>query len=249
MLLQEVPSGSAGSTLPTRKRQLLARESLSSTDAPMAELDDEYVEVEVEEETVDVIEGEVPQPRTPPATHMTLEDAAANVPEPENPFVMTGPSIFPCPTCQAECFVGQHHCIRRRRLAESKGEDRRFIQAAHRRNRILDRLATVGVSVNNISPYELQKLARRTKEEEEEGGQMSYEAQTIRKAKDKVQRALKIRGMNFRSLVDRFDNDPTYAARQAENGLTRADIRRLQVLLARAWSYPPTGHPRSWKSC
>ena len=127
----EAPSGSAGSTLPTRKRQLPARESLSSTDAPMAEPDDECVEVEVEqEETMDATEGEMPQPRTPPATRMTVEDAAANVPEPENPFVMTGPSTFPCPTCQAECFVGQHHCIRcRHRLAESKGEDRRFIQA------------------------------------------------------------------------------------------------------------------------
>ena len=225
----EVPSGSAGSTLPSRKRQLPARESLSSTDAQMAEPDDEYVEVEVEQdETMDATEGKVPQPRTPPATRMTVEDAAANVPEPENPFVMTGPSIFPCPTCQAECFVGQHHCIRcRHRLADSKGEDRRFIQAAHHRNRILDRLATVGVSVHNISPYELQKLARHTKEEER--GQMSYEAHTIRKAKDKVQRALKIKGTNFRNLADRFDNDPTFAARQAENGLTRADMRRLQV--------------------
>ena len=225
----EVPSGSAGFTLPSRKRQLPARESLSSTDAPMAEPDDECVEVEVEEDApMDATEGEVPQPRTPPTSHMTVEDAAANVPEPENPFVMTGPSIFPCPTCQAECFVGQHHCIRRRRrLSDSKGEDRRFIQAAHRRNRILDRLATVGVSVHNISPYELQKLARHTKEEER--GQMSYEAHTIRKAKDKVQRALKIKGTNFRNLADRFDNDPTFAARQAENGLTRADMRRLQV--------------------
>ena len=124
--------------------------------------------------------------------------------------------------------MGQHHCIRcRHRLAASKGEDRRFIQAAHRRNRILDRLATVGVSVSTITPYELQKLARHTKEEER--GQMSYEAHTIRKAKDKVQRALKIRGTSFRNLVDRFDNDPTYAARQAENGLTRTDIQRLQV--------------------
>ena len=150
------------------------------------------MEVE-QEETMDATEGEVPQPRTPPATRMTVEDAAANVPEPENPFVMTGPSTFPCPTCQAECFVGQHHW--RHRLAESKGEDRRFLQAAHRRNRILDRLATVGVSVHNISPYELQKLARPTKEEER--GQMSYEAHTIRKAKDRVQRALKIKGTNF----------------------------------------------------
>ena len=221
----EVPSGSAGSTLPSCKRQLPARESLSSTDAQMAEPDDEYVEVEVEQdEPMGATEGEVPQPRTPPATRMTVEGAAANVPEPENPFVMTGPSIFPCPTCQAECFVGQHHCIRcRHRLADSKGEDRRFIQAAHRRNRILDRLATVGVSVHNISPYELQKLARHTKEEER--GQMSYEAHTIRKAKDKVQRALKIKGTSYRSLADRFDNDPTFAARQAENGLTRADMR------------------------
>ena len=68
----EVPSGS-GSTLPSRKRQLPARESLSSTDAPMAEPDDEYVEVEVEEEAMDVTEGEVAQPMTPPATHMTVE--------------------------------------------------------------------------------------------------------------------------------------------------------------------------------
>ena len=221
----EIPSGSGS---PSRKRQLPARESLSSTDAPMAEPEDEYVEVEIEEEAMDVTEGEVPQPMTPPATHVTVEDVAANVPEPENPFEATGPSTFPCPTCQAECFVGQHHCIRcRRRLAESKGEDRRFIQAEHRRNRILDRLATVGVSVNTITPYELQKLARRTKEEER--GQMSYEAHTIRKAKDKVQRALKIKGTSFRNLVDRFDIDPTYAARQAENGLTRTDIQRLQV--------------------
>ena len=141
----EVPSGSAGSTLPTRKRQLLARESLSSTDAPMAEPDDEYVEVEVEqEETMDATEGEVPQPRTPLATRMTVEDAAANVPEPENPFVMTHGAIhLSVSYVPGGVFCGgQRHCIRcRRRLAESKG-DRRFIQAAHRRNRILDRLAT-----------------------------------------------------------------------------------------------------------
>ena len=225
----EIPSGSAGSALTSRKRQLPARESLSGTDAPMAEPDDEYVEVEVEpDEHMDEPVGEVPQPRTPPSTRMTVEDVAAGVPEAENPFAMTGPSAFPCPTCQAECFVGQHHCLRcRRRLADSRGEDRRFIQAAQRRNRILDRLATVGVSVHNISPYELQKLAKHTKDEER--GQMSYEAHTIRKAKDKVQRALKIKGTNYRNLADRFDKDPTFAARQAENGLTRMDMRRLQV--------------------
>ena len=81
----EVPTGSAGSILPTRKRQLPARESLSSTDAPMAEPGDEYVEVEVEEETVDVTEGEVPQPRNPPATHMTVEDAAPMSPSRRTP--------------------------------------------------------------------------------------------------------------------------------------------------------------------
>ena len=156
---------------------------------------------------------------------MTVEDVAAGVPEAENPFAMTGPSTFPCPTCQAECFR-QHHCLRcRHRLADSRGEDRRFIQAAQRQNRILDRLATVGVSVH--SPYELQKLAKHTKDEER--GQMSYEAHTIRKAKDKVQRALKIKGTNYRNLADRFDKDPTFAARQAENGLTRMNMRRLQV--------------------
>ena len=59
----EIPSGSAGSALAPRKRQLPARESLSSTDAPMAEPDDEYVEVEVEpDEHMDEPVGEVPQP-------------------------------------------------------------------------------------------------------------------------------------------------------------------------------------------
>ena len=70
--------------------------------------------------------------------------------------------------------MGQHHCLRcRHRLSEARGEDRRFIQASQRRNRILDRLATVGVTVRNIS-------------KDEERGQMSYEAHTIRNAKDKV---------------------------------------------------------------
>ena len=81
--------------------------------------------------------------------------------------------------------------------------------------------------MRNISPYELQKLAKHSKDEER--GQMSYEAHTIRNAKDKVQRALKIRGTNYRDLADRFDTDPTFAARQAEHGLTRTDMRRLQV--------------------
>ena len=58
---------------------------------------------------------------------------------------------------------------------------------------------------------------------------MSYEAHTIRNAKDKVQRALKIKGTNYRNLADRFDKDPTFAAWQAENGLTRMDMRRLQA--------------------
>ena len=34
--------------------------------------------MEVEEEAMDVTEGEVPQPTSPPATHMTVEDVAAN---------------------------------------------------------------------------------------------------------------------------------------------------------------------------
>ena len=158
----EIPSGSAGSESASRKPQLPARESLSSTDAPMAEPDDEYVEVEIEpEEHMEGPVGEVPQPMTPPSTHMTVDDAAAGVHEAANPFTMAGPATFPCQTCQAVCFVGQHHCLRcRHRLSEACGEDRRFIQAAQRRNRILDRLATVGVSVRNISPYELQKFGQ-----------------------------------------------------------------------------------------
>ena len=142
--------------------------------------------------------------------------------------MMQGPATFPCPQCQAECFVGQHHCLRcRHQLAEIRGEDRRFIKTAQRRNRILDQLSSAGVTVQSISAYELGKLAKHTKEEER--GQMSYEAHTIRNAKDKVQRAFKVKGTNYRSLADRFDKDPTFAARQAERGLTRTDMRRLEI--------------------
>ena len=78
----EIPSGSAGSESASRKRQLPARESLSSTDAPMAEPDEEYVEVEIEpEEHMEEPVGKGPQPMTSPSTHMTVDDAAAGVPE------------------------------------------------------------------------------------------------------------------------------------------------------------------------
>ena len=108
--------------------------------------DDEYVEVEIEPE----MEAEIPQPATPPATHTTLEAVAENRPEVPNPFMMQGPATFPCPQCQAECFVGQHHCLRcRHQLAEIRGEDRRFIKTAQRRNRILDQLSSAGVTVQS----------------------------------------------------------------------------------------------------
>ena len=127
-------------------------------------------------------EGEVPQPVTPPSMHMTVEDAIADRPEALNPFGLRGPATFPCPQRQAECFMGQHHCIRcRHLLAEARGKARRFVQAAQRRNRVLDRLAAAGVSVHNVSSYELQKLAKHNKDEER--GQMSYEAHAIRNAK------------------------------------------------------------------
>ena len=199
----ETPSGSAGAA--SLKRQLPARESLSSTDAPMADAADEYVEVEVEPDAEDEAPmAEVAQPVTPPSTHMTIADAAVNRPEAANPYIRQGPAAYPCPQCQAECYVGQHHCLRcRHRLSESRGEDQRFLQAAARRNRILDRLATAGVSARNISPRKLQKLAKHSKEEER--GQMSYEAHAMRKSKDKVQRATKIKGANYKDLAERFD--------------------------------------------
>ena len=191
--------------------------------------EEEYVEVEIEPEMeAGTSTQEVPQPVTPPSTHVTMEAVVANRPEAPNPYVMEGPATFPCPQCQAECFVGQHHCLRcRHQLAEVRGEDRRFIKTAQRRNRILDRLSTAGVTVHTVSPYELGKLAKHTKEEER--GQMSYEAHTIRNAKDKVQRALKIKGTNYRDLADRFDNDPTFAARQAERELTRTYQNRHEA--------------------
>ena len=222
--IPEAPRGSTEAEPTSRKRQLPARESLSSEDVVMPADDDEYVEVEIEPEMGE----EIPQPATPPATHTTLEAVAENRPEVPNPFMMQGPATFPCPQCQAECFVGQHHCLRcRHQLAEIRGEDRRFIKTAQRRNRILDQLSSAGVTVQSISAYELGKLAKHTKEEER--GQMSYEAHTIRNAKDKVQRAFKVKGTNYRSLADRFDKDPTFAARQAERGLTRTDMRRLEI--------------------
>ena len=59
---------------------------------------------------------------------------------------------------------------------------------------------------------------------------MSYKAHAIRRAKDKAQRATKIKGMNYKDLAERFDKDPTFAARQAEHGFTRVDTQRLQLI-------------------
>ena len=166
------------------------------------------------------------QPAGPPSTHMTVEVAVANRSEAANPLSVQGPAAYPCLAGQAECYVEQHHGLRcRHRLSESRGEDRRFLQAAARRNRILDTLAAAGVSVRNLSPRELQKLVKRCPEEER--GQMSYEARAIRGAKDKMQRAKKIKGADYKDLADRFDKDSTFAARQAENGLTRVDMQRI----------------------
>ena len=83
--------------------------------------------------------------------------------------------------------------------ASSPRGDASILQAAARRNRILDKLAAAGVSVHNINPYELQKLAKHRQEEER--GQMSYEAHAIRQAKDKVQRAQKMKGTKYRDLA------------------------------------------------
>ena len=107
-----------------------------------------------------------------------------------------GPTQFPCVGCQAECYQGQRLCTGcRYRLTAAKGEDKRLLQAATRRNRILDRLAAAGVNMANVKPYELQKIAKRKPAEEH--GQMSWEAREIRGAKDKVQRAAKIKGANY----------------------------------------------------
>ena len=36
--------------------------------------------------------------------------------------------------------------------------------------------------------------------------------------------------MNYKDLAERFDKDPTFAARQAEHGFTRVDTQRLQLI-------------------
>ena len=111
------------------------------------------------------------------------------------------------------------------------------------RNRILDKLAAAGVSVHNLSPHELQKLAKHRPEEER--GQMSYEARAIRGAKDKVQRAKKIKGADYKRLADRFHKDSTFAARQAENGLTRGHAAHHCIWLPpRSRAYSSAGDPR-----
>ena len=110
----------------------------------------------------------------------------------------------------------------------AKGEDKRFLQAAVRRNKILDRLAAAGATLTSVTPYELQKIAKHEADEEQE--QMSYEARRVRDAKDKAPRAGKVKRSKFASLVDQFNKDPVFAARQAENGFTRHDVLRAEVI-------------------
>ena len=109
-----------------------------------------------------------------------------------------------------------------------------------RRNRILDKIAAAGVTMLNVTPSELQKIAQH--KSHQEPGQMSYEASEIRTAKDKVQRAAKVKTGNYSSLADRFDKDPAFATRQAEIGLTRHDMLRLE-LVARGF-LPHAGRTR-----
>ena len=141
-------------------------------------------------------------------------------------FVVEGsqPVPFPCHACQAEVISGQHCCVKCGvTLKKSAAYDRKFLDLAKSRNRILEKVTkSTQKALQDLTEADFSRLTQRMKR-----GAVSLEADALRNGKEARNRALKL---GFESVADRFLRDTWFASEQSSHGRTVNDMRRYDLL-------------------